>query len=191
MLPRARIAAAAPLMTNSERRHHHHRHAGDRLRREQALERRPGDGAGHHQKDRGVDQRRHDRGRAEAVGVALGRMFLRDGVAAPGQDQRQHVAGIVAGIGEERHGMRQHAVSRLNGDQRYIENRGNGESAIRTLPAHGYGHGDRGDGRDRGHDDDRGHARAPDATPYAFGSRSPAPMLEHFRVGEQRAPDTW
>lgn len=24
--------------------------------------------------------------------------------------------------------MRQHAVSRLNGDQRYIENRGNGES---------------------------------------------------------------
>ena len=55
-------------------------------------------------------------------------MFLRDGVAAPGQDQRQHVAGIVAGIGEERHGMRQHAVGRLNCDQGYIENRGNGES---------------------------------------------------------------
>jgi hypothetical protein len=34
----------------------------------------------------------------------------------------------VAGIGEERHGVRQHAVSRLNCDQRYIENRGNGES---------------------------------------------------------------
>src|ERR1700739_2690505 len=54
-------------------------------------------------------------------------MFLRNGVAAPGQDQRQHVAGIVAGIGEERHGMRQHAVGRLNCDQSYIENRGNGE----------------------------------------------------------------
>src|SRR5580700_1432773 len=54
-------------------------------------------------------------------------MFLRNGVAAPGQDQRQHVAGIVAGIGEERHGMRQHAVARLNCDQSYIEDRGNGE----------------------------------------------------------------
>src|ERR1700730_1014825 len=55
-------------------------------------------------------------------------MFLRDGVAAQSQDQGQHVAGIVAGIGKQRHGMRQHAVSRLNCDQRYIENRGNGES---------------------------------------------------------------
>src|SRR5580700_5034847 len=54
-------------------------------------------------------------------------MFLRDGVAAPGQDQRQHVAGIVAGVGEERHGMRQHAIGCLNCDQSDIENRGNGE----------------------------------------------------------------
>ena len=55
-------------------------------------------------------------------------MSLRDGVAAPSQDQCQHVAGIVARIGKQRHGMGQHAISRLNCDQRYIQNRGNGES---------------------------------------------------------------
>ena len=48
-------------------------------------------------------------------------------MAGPGQDQRQHVAGIVAGIGEQRHGMRQHAVGRLNDHQRDIESRGDGE----------------------------------------------------------------
>jgi hypothetical protein len=86
--------------------------------------------------------------------------------------------------------MRQHAISSLNCDQRYIENRGNGESGsercrrvamvvtvvmaamvvmmmtvallVRLMRRH-----------------------------VLFDSRSPAPMLEHFRVGEQRAPDTW
>ena len=80
--------------------------------------------------------------------------------------------------------MRQHAVSRLDCDQSYIENRGNGES-----------------GPERG--------RRMTVTMavimmvammmtvvmrvmrrHAFDSRSPALMLEHFRVGGQRAPCT-
>ena len=87
--------------------------------------------------------------------------------------------------------MRQHAISRLNCDQRYIENRGNGESGSERC---------------------RRMAMAMVVTVvmavmvvmmmtvamlvrlmrrHAFDSRSPALMLEHFRVGEQRAPDTW
>ena len=88
--------------------------------------------------------------------------------------------------------MRQHAVSRLNCDQRYIENRGNGESGSERC---------------------RRMAMAMVVTVVMavmvvmmmtvamlvrlmrrhvlFDSRSPALMLEHFRVGEQRAPDTW
>jgi hypothetical protein len=88
--------------------------------------------------------------------------------------------------------MRQHAISRLDCDQRYIENRGNGESGsercrrmalamvvtlvmavtvvmmmtvamlVRLMRRHMLSTLDR-----------------------------PALMLEHFRVGEQRAPDTW
>ncbi len=48
-------------------------------------------------------------------------------MAAPGQDQRQHVASIVAGVGEQRHGMRQHAVNCLNEHQSDIEDSGDGE----------------------------------------------------------------
>jgi hypothetical protein len=82
--------------------------------------------------------------------------------------------------------MRQHAVSRLNCDQSYIENRGNGES-----------------GPERG----RRMAVAMVVIMmvammmtvvmlmrvmrrHAFDSRSPALMLEHFRAGGQRAPCT-
>jgi hypothetical protein len=84
--------------------------------------------------------------------------------------------------------MRQHAVSRLNCDQSYIENRGNGESGP-----------------------ERGRRMAVAVVVMAVmvvmmmtvtmlvrlmrrhvlsDSRSPALMLEHFRAGEQRTPRT-
>jgi hypothetical protein len=80
--------------------------------------------------------------------------------------------------------MRQHAVSRLDCDQSYIENRCNGESGP-----------------------ERGRRMAVTMAVimmvammmtvvmrvmrrHAFDSRSPALMLEHFRVGGQRAPCT-
>ena len=84
--------------------------------------------------------------------------------------------------------MRQHAVSRLNSDQSYIENRSDGEG-----------------GSERG----RRMAMAmvvtvvvvmmmtvamlvrPMRRHMLFDSRSPALMLEHFRVSEQRVPRTW
>ena len=50
-------------------------------------------------------------------------MPLRNGMARPCQHQRQHVAGIVAGVGQQRHRMGEHAVSRLDGDQCDIQRR--------------------------------------------------------------------
>jgi len=78
----ARAEYHDPLVAQQRSADSHRRHGGGKR-----------DGAGHDQKYRGVDESGEDRGRAEAVSVALGRIFLRDPVAGPGQQQSQHVAG--------------------------------------------------------------------------------------------------
>jgi hypothetical protein len=44
-------------------------------------------------------------------------------VAAPREQQRKHVAGVVAGIGHQRHRVRQHAIKDLYDDQSDIQRR--------------------------------------------------------------------
>ena len=71
-----------------------------RLRIVEALHGFPDDGADGDQQEGGVGQGGEDRAAAQAVGMALGRLPLGQARRDPGQDQAQHVAEIVAGVGQ-------------------------------------------------------------------------------------------
>ncbi|MGY2936357.1 hypothetical protein ACVWZ6_005959 [Bradyrhizobium sp. GM6.1] len=100
---------------------HHHGDAGDRLRLPQAQSRFPADRAGCDQQEHRVRQRRQDGGGAQAIGeAAAGRAPRRDR-RAPGHDQAEHVAKIMAGIRKQSRGVADIAVDGLRRDQRGVE----------------------------------------------------------------------
>ena len=78
-----------------------HRHAGDLRGRVEAAHRFHQDAADAHQQQSGVDQRGHDRGAAEPVAAARGRLAPAKPRRTPGQHETRYVGEVVGGIGQQ------------------------------------------------------------------------------------------
>ena len=102
LLPRASSQAETTVHRHRDGGDDHHRDARHRLGMHEAVHRLPGDGGDRHQKDQPVGEGGHDRGRAHAIGEARARPPVGHREGAPGQHQAQHVAEIVAGVGQQR-----------------------------------------------------------------------------------------
>ena len=106
-----------------------HRLADDRFRRGEAPDRLPGDPADRHEQDDRVEQGGENGGTAQAIGVARGRALPGERARRPGDQQRQHVAQIVAGVGEQGDGVADDAIGGFDDDERDVERRANREGA--------------------------------------------------------------
>ena len=97
--------------------------------RYQPLHRLDRDRAHRDQQDDGIEQGREDGGAAEAVGETVGRLAPAEPIRAPGCRQPHHVAEIVSGIGQERHGMADQPIGQFHQHEDEIEREGEGEDA--------------------------------------------------------------
>ena len=82
------------------------------------------------QQQQRVGQRGEDRRALQPVGVALGRCGARKHRAAPGDDETEHVAQIVARVGEQRDRVDPQADDRLDDDEHDIEADADPERAV-------------------------------------------------------------
>ena len=73
----------------------------NRARLGEATHRLPGDPARHHQQDNRIGERGEDRAAAQAIGAPARGQALDQYGRAPGQHQSEHVAEVVAGVGEQ------------------------------------------------------------------------------------------
>src|SRR4029078_6103820 len=81
----------------------------------------------------GVEERWEDGARAQAVGEALGGPAPREQSRAPGDGEAEHVAQVMAGIREQRHGTGPEAVGGLDGDEGEVEGDADDEGTARAL----------------------------------------------------------
>ena len=79
------------------------------------------DGAGGDEQENRVEQSGEDRGTAQAVGAAAGGRAAREHRGAPGDGEAEHVAEIVSGIRDQRHGMADHARRGAHDDEAKIQ----------------------------------------------------------------------
>ena len=108
-------------------RNPHHRRRADRRGAGEAPQRLHRDGAAAQQQDDGVGQRRQDAAAAPAVGAPRGRGAPGQRGGAPGDQQAQHVAQVVHGIGQQRDRVRRHAIENLQHDERGVGGGADGE----------------------------------------------------------------
>ena len=101
--------------------------------RVQAVDRLDHDAADRDQQQPGIEQRRQDRGAAIAVGVALGRLPLRQPRRAPGQQQRHHVGEIVNGVRDQRQRVGGIAEDQLGDDEGGIERGADRKGRAETI----------------------------------------------------------
>jgi len=81
----------------------------------------PGDRPDCEQQQHGVEQRREDRRAAQAIGVTRRRRAPGRDACNPGNSEPQNIGEVVPGVGDERHGIGQHAVAELHRDERQVE----------------------------------------------------------------------
>ena len=109
--------------------HHHDGDALDGLRRLQAVHGLPGQRAHRHQQQQRVDEGRQDAGALPAVGVARVGPQSAGQRAAPGQHQADHVAEVVAGVGQQGQRVDLPAVEGLDRDEGDVQRDADGEGA--------------------------------------------------------------
>ncbi|CAM2158294.1 hypothetical protein PT2222_40239 [Paraburkholderia tropica] len=83
-----------------------------------------------HEQQRGVGERRENRRAAQAERKARGRRARSEPGRAPGEQQAEHVGEIVARVGEQRGGMREHAVDGLRDHDHDVQRDGQCECAM-------------------------------------------------------------
>jgi len=87
----------------------------------------PGDRTDREQQQHGVEQRRENRRAAEAIGVARRRRAPGQHACNPGNGEPENVGEVVPGVGHQRHGIGEHAVSELDRDEGQVEADADGE----------------------------------------------------------------
>ena len=112
---------------DADRGDDHDDFAGDRGGIGEAQDRLPGDRSDRQQEKDGVEQRREDRRAAQSVGEAGGGRAPDEPAGEPRGRESEHVAEIMARVGEQRDRAGDQAVGRLDRDEPDIERDADGE----------------------------------------------------------------
>ena len=114
----------------ADRGHRDHRRAGDRLGRPEAVRCLPDDAATGHEEQHSVGEGRVDGGATQAPGVPPRRRPPGEPVRSPGEEQTDHVAGIVAGVGKQRQRPRPEAGPNFRRHERRVERHADGHRPV-------------------------------------------------------------
>ena len=117
---------------HADRGHRDHRWAGDRLGGPEAVRRLPDDAAAGHEEQHGVGEGRVDGGPTQAPGVPPRRRPPGEPVRSPGEEQTDHVAGIVARVGKQRQRPRPETSPNFRHHERRVERHADGHRPVKA-----------------------------------------------------------